>query len=381
MTCPPRTSPPGSSRWPAARSSSTACAPDAALTLLNVSENATYAVDDPATGERTVLRVHRHGYHDGPEIESELAWLDALRDDTGVRTPTRAAHAGRPAAAGDAGGGRSRPAPRGALRVPARRRADAERRASLPASFELLGGITARMHEHALTWQRPPGFTRFAWDYDGAFGSVGPLGALAGRHGDRCRRSARCSAGWTPRCGPGWRASAPSPHRYGLVHADLRLANLLEDGDEAYVIDFDDCGFSWFLYDFGTAVSFFEDDPRVPELTDAWVRGYRSVRDLPAEDEAEIPTFVLMRRLLLVAWIGSHSGTDLARSMGADYTAAQLRPGRDLPLPLRLSRRRHHRGGRMFTPLKGRGGHRHRRQQGHRQGHRPGLRARRAPTC
>ncbi len=112
------------------------------------------------------------------------------------------------------------------------------------------------------------------------------------------------------------------PHRYGLVHADLRLANLLEDGDERYVIDFDDCGFSWFLYDFGTAVSFFEDDPRVPELTDAWVRGYRSVRDLPAEDEAEIPTFVLMRRLLLVAWIGSHSGTDLARSMGADYTAA-----------------------------------------------------------
>ncbi|MGI8528425.1 MAG: hypothetical protein ACR2KO_03005, partial [Geodermatophilaceae bacterium] len=45
------------------------------------------------------------------------------------------------------------------------------------------------------------------------------------------------------------------------------------------------------------------------------------VRSLPAEDEAEIPTFVMMRRLLLVAWIGSHSGTDLSRSMGAEYTA------------------------------------------------------------
>jgi Ser/Thr protein kinase RdoA (MazF antagonist) len=45
------------------------------------------------------------------------------------------------------------------------------------------------------------------------------------------------------------------------------------------------------------------------------------VRELPSEDEAEIPTFVMMRRLLLVAWIGSHAGTDLARSMGADYTA------------------------------------------------------------
>ena len=98
-------------------------------------------------------------------------------------------------------------------------------------------------------------------------------------------------------------------------------ANLLADGDQTYVIDFDDCGWSWFLYDFGAAVSFFEHDPRIPELTDAWVRGYRSVRALDAQDEAEIATFVMMRRLLLVAWIGSHSGTDLARSMGAEYTA------------------------------------------------------------
>jgi Ser/Thr protein kinase RdoA (MazF antagonist) len=111
------------------------------------------------------------------------------------------------------------------------------------------------------------------------------------------------------------------PDRYGLVHADLRLANLLVHGDETYVIDFDDCGWGWFLYDFGSAVSFFEHDPRVPELTDAWVRGYRTVRPMGAEDEAEIPTFVMMRRLLLVAWIGSHSGTELARSMGAEYTA------------------------------------------------------------
>ena len=87
------------------------------------------------------------------------------------------------------------------------------------------------------------------------------------------------------------------------------------------MIDFDDCGWGWYLYDFGTAVSFFEHDPRVPELTDAWVRGYRSVRKLSAEDEAEIPTFVMMRRLLLVAWIGSHAGTDLAKGMGEEYTA------------------------------------------------------------
>ena len=34
--------------------------------------------------------------------------------------------------------------------------------------------------------------------------------------------------------------------RFGLIHADLRLANLLIYGDEIKVIDFDDCGFGWF---------------------------------------------------------------------------------------------------------------------------------------
>ncbi len=294
--------------------------PGAELTLLNVSENATYAVDDPATGERTVLRVHRHGYHDGREIESELAWLDALRDDTGVRTPrVLPTRDGRRVLAMPEEGESD---PRHVVHFEFLPGAEPdESGASLPASFELLGGITARMHEHALTWRRPPGFTRFAWDYDGAFGRVARWGrwqdgmAIGPEELEVLGRLDATLRSRLERFGS-------APQRFGLVHADLRLANLLEDGDEVYVIDFDDSGFSWFLYDFGTAVSFFEDDPRVPELTDAWVRGYRAVRELPAEDEAEIPTFVLMRRLLLVAWIGSHSGTDLARSMGVDYTAA-----------------------------------------------------------
>ena len=294
-------------------------APDAALTLLNVSENATYAVDDPATGERTVLRIHRHGYHDAAEIESELAWLDALRSDTGVRTPrVLPTLDGRRLLAMPEEG---QPDPRHVVRfefLPGVEPAEAGE--SLPQSFELLGGLTARMHDHALTWRRPAGFSRFAWDYDGAFGTVARWGrwqdGIAVGEEER-KVLGRLDATLRTRLA----RFGTDPHRYGLVHADLRLANLLEDGDQCYVIDFDDSGFGWFLYDFGTAVSFFEDDPRVPELTDAWTRGYRSVRELPAEDAAEIPTFILMRRLLLVAWIGSHSGTDLARSMGADYTA------------------------------------------------------------
>ena len=34
-----------------------------------------------------MLRVHRLGYHTEQEIASELAWMDALRAEAGVRTP------------------------------------------------------------------------------------------------------------------------------------------------------------------------------------------------------------------------------------------------------------------------------------------------------
>ncbi|MFO1068854.1 MAG: phosphotransferase [Geminicoccaceae bacterium] len=144
------------------------------------------------------------------------------------------------------------------------------------------------------------------------------LGRLARRDGRARRAPACCSASPT-------RSSAASPptargRRFGLVHADLRLANLLVDERITRVIDFDDCGFSWFMYDLGAALSFIEHRPDVPELVDAWVRGYRRSAPLSAADEAEIPTFILLRRLLLVAWIGSHAETDLAQSLGEAYT-------------------------------------------------------------
>ena len=122
------------------------------------------------------------------------------------------------------------------------------------------------MHAHARAWEPPAGFDRPPWDYDaharratatGAAGRTGSAWApeeleLLGRLDATIARAAR-----------GLRAG---PERYGLVHADIRLANLLVDGGHVRVIDFDDCGFTWFMYDFATTVSFMEDHPRVPEL-------------------------------------------------------------------------------------------------------------------
>jgi Ser/Thr protein kinase RdoA (MazF antagonist) len=56
-------------------------------------------------------------------------------------------------------------------------------------------------------------------------------------------------------------------------------------------------------------------------MQDAWVEGYRSVASLSREDEAELPTFVMLNRLFFVAWVGSHhTWAPEAAELGADYT-------------------------------------------------------------
>ncbi|GAA4588851.1 phosphotransferase [Planotetraspora phitsanulokensis] len=289
-------------------------APDAEVRLINVSENATFTVDDG--GVRTVLRVHRLGYHSPRAIASELDWARALRVEAGVRTPgVIPARDGSRIVTVETPGADTRQCVMFEFLPGGEPPLD-----RLVEDFEPLGAITARMHLHARGWTRPPEFTRFHWDLDAAFGASPRWGSW--RDGPGMDAEARAVlTRLEARLRDRLLRFGAGPERYGLIHADLRLANLLVDGEAGTsVIDFDDCGMGWYLYDFGAAVSFIEHDPRVPEMIDSWVRGYRSVADLPPADEDEIWTFVMFRRLLLVGWIGSHSAVDVARELGAGYT-------------------------------------------------------------
>jgi Ser/Thr protein kinase RdoA (MazF antagonist) len=285
----------------------------ATATMINLSENATYRID--ANGQRWALRVHREGYHSKTAIGSELAWLMALRQDGAVTTPVpRKGRNGDLIQMVEPKDGPVRHVVLFDWETGAE-----PSEAELLGPFEVLGAATARMHLHARAWKRPPNFERLTWDFDGAFGKVQHWGSWRdgmGLDAEKTRLFQRTIDLIERRL----EAFGKGPERYGLIHCDMRLANLLIDGDETKVIDFDDCGFSWYLYDGATALSFIEHRPDVPELIEAWVKGYRSVAPLSAEDEHEIPTFVMFRRLLLVAWIGSHSETDLAKSMGVPYT-------------------------------------------------------------
>ncbi len=300
--------------------SSYGCHPAATVTLLNVSENATYLAQDPEAGP-SVVRVHRLGYHTEQEIASELAWMDALRAEAGVRTPRvlAAADGRRVVTVPERGGASERYCVRFEFLPGAEPGGSGDDPELAGAHFAELGEITARMHRHAREWPRPAWFTRFHWDYAAAFGQQARwgrwqdgIGVGPSEHAILTRLDNVLRARL--------RAFGSGPARYGLVHADTRLANLLVHDGSVSVIDFDDSGFSWYLYDLGTAVSFFEHAPEVPALVDSWLRGYRRVGRLSAEDEAEIWTFIMFRRLLLVAWIGSHRGVDIAAELGAGYT-------------------------------------------------------------
>jgi Ser/Thr protein kinase RdoA (MazF antagonist) len=296
--------------------------PRATATLINYTENATYRVDDPGSGNRFIFRIYRVGYHDRQAIESELEWMSALRLDAGVQTPEIV------------------PARDGATLLLLSDDALPETRFGamftfldgteppedhLAESFGRLGEVAARMHLHSKSWPLPPGFKRPTWNFESMLGGPRPIWGrwqdgigldperekLLGRLMDTvARRLERFGSG---------------REQFGLVHADLRLANLLVEGDRTKVIDFDDCGFGWYLYDLSTAVTFMEERADVGELLASWVRSYRRLAPLTREAEEEIPTFMMLRRMMVMAWIASHSDTELAQTEGAGYTLGTCR--------------------------------------------------------
>ena len=132
--------------------------PGASVELLNVSENATFLVSDPDAGV-SVLRVHRLGYHTEQEIASELAWMDALRTEAGVRTPRvlPAADGRRVVTVPEQGGTTERYCVRFEFLPGSEPGGSADDLALTGAHFTELGEITARMHRHARSGRARPG--------------------------------------------------------------------------------------------------------------------------------------------------------------------------------------------------------------------------------
>lgn len=283
--------------------------PDTPLTLLNRSENETWRAGD------LILRLHRKGYHTKPEIASELAWLAALQDIPGL-------NAVRPIAGGQ--GGVTEIDQRFIVAFAPIDGQELQPDDDLTRHFAPLGEITARLHLQARHWVPPKGFTRKRWDVETILGPNPHWGQWRHAQGLDAQGAALLARA-TDVLAMNLNAYGTDPKTFGLIHADLRLANLMVNGDRLTAIDFDDCGFGWWAYDLAAALSFIETDPRLPDLIARWVDGYTRIAPLPFEDRATIPALIFLRRVLLTAWLATRAESDTAQALGGPaYTLGTL---------------------------------------------------------
>ncbi len=292
------------------------------MDLIKYRENAVFRVE-LADGQRVALRIHRHGYHSDAELRSELQWLDALAA-AGIAVP------------------QILPAQDGALfrnvkvpAVPEARQVDVfawvegRQLGSVEAGVELdlptvrgiyrtIGAQAARLHEHSARWTPPEGFVRHAWDADGLAGPApfwGPFWELEQLMDEE--RSLLVQARDAVHAGLLAYGSDPANHsRYGLIHADLVAENLLVDGEDVRLIDFDDAGFGWHLFELATALYFESDAPHFDTAFAALIEGYRAVRDLPETQLAHMPLFFAARSFTYLGWIHTRPETETARTLG-----------------------------------------------------------------
>jgi Ser/Thr protein kinase RdoA (MazF antagonist) len=290
-----------------------------AAMLINLSENHTFRID-MSSGDRFILRVHRPGYQSAAAIGSELEWVKALGTETMLPVP-RPLRGRNGALVQDLGASQ---VSRYGVLFKYEAGVEPEPDDDLGGLFETLGRFAAIAHGHAMGFEASSAFTRPVWNIGAILGPAGIWGdwRLAPRVEGH---AAQTLEALELRLRADLAAYGEGRDRFGLIHADMRLANLLVDGDHVTLIDFDDCGFCWFLYDFAAAISFFEDSPTIPELKRRWLSGYEALRPLAAEHHAMIETMVLLRRMALLAWIGSHHETDLAKAHAESFAAVTAR--------------------------------------------------------
>lgn len=267
----------------------------ASIRLVAQRENAVFRLSH-ARGN-FALRVHRADYRSRSELQSELAWM-AVLGKAGLTVPHPVATLdGEPLAVvagravdllhwvsgvqlGTTGQGIEVPDPVGTI-------------------FKL-GQTMGWLHNLSDGWERPAGFQRPSWDRAGLLGDAPLWGrfwenpALSGVQAQllvRARDVAQARLQVLDR-----------QLDYGLIHADMLFENILVDGMCQCVIDFDDGGFGYRLFDLATTALRLEGLPQEAGLQRALLAGYRNERVL---DETELPLFVMLRALSYVGWIAT----------------------------------------------------------------------------
>ncbi|MGC9156009.1 MAG: phosphotransferase enzyme family protein [Ferrimicrobium sp.] len=270
------------------------CLVGADVVRVERSENTTWLVDGP--GGMFAVRRYRDGYEDMRSIGAELRLMQLAKEALPIEIPGV---------------------------VPTHRGEEVLRRcdglyvvftflpgematqSDIVAQASRIGEIAALLHRSGEDLDRTQR-TRWRWDVDALTGAKPRWGSWqpAFAHEPRGYEIVAAAQGEVEtQMGTATRAESA----YGLLHADLRAANLLvHEGVLTGIIDFDDCGFGWYVYEAVASLSFYETSPDASRFLRGWLAGYAQVRALSPESLALIPTLVIYRRLLLTAWLLGH---------------------------------------------------------------------------
>ena len=270
--------------------------------------NTVYEVGSDS-GASFALRLHRPGYRSLAQIRAELAFLAALAETirgTRIEVPAPV------------------PARDGSLVVELE-----EARGTWccdlltwvegsvmkhgsglgPCSCALLGEGLARIHEAAQTFTLPEGAELPSWDAEAMFTEASPFKpgpmqdflaadalALYREVEDRTRGV--------------FERLDSMPYQWGIVHNDYVLINALfrraRDGWRLGVLDFDDLGFGYYLYDLAPLLgNLFDYAEAYRRLRRAFLEGYRSVRSLPPELEEHLPVLMAARHAVTLTWLAA----------------------------------------------------------------------------
>ncbi len=293
---------------------------DPEVELIKYRENGVFKLTT-ADGRRFALRIHRAGYHSDASLRSELQWMAALKA-SGIEVPEVL------------------PTPDGARfavvtspGVPEARQVDIfcwvdgqqlgsveqgiEDTTAIEHVYGLLGEQAARVHNQAVDWPLPEGFTRHAWDIDGLvgdhpfWGRFWELAALTANERELLQTARRRVRDDLLR----YQQNPANRGRYSMIHADLVAENLLLDNSAVRLIDFDDAGFGWHLFELATALYFEMEQDYYPAARAALIEGYRRLRDLPDEQLRQLPLFLLARSFTYLGWVHTRHETETAREL------------------------------------------------------------------
>jgi Ser/Thr protein kinase RdoA (MazF antagonist) len=158
-----------------------------------------------------------------------------------------------------------------------------------------LGRLLRRLHQASDGLVLPSGFTRPRWDADGLVGEAPFWGRFWDHPVAQSDQSAVLIA-----ARDALRAELPrhaaAGGKNGLIHADVLRENVLVSGASLSLIDFDDSGFGFLLYDLGTVLSQNQYEPARDDLRDALMAGYGT----EAVDMVEL--FTMARIMASVGW-------------------------------------------------------------------------------